>query len=84
MAKLWLFAAAVATGKPFYAFLIGLAASVGAGVVIGSNVFNLAALLGLSAVVAGRIAFPRRVVLLAGIVWFVWTHWKHRTGVETA
>src|SRR5487761_900937 len=46
-------------------------ASVGAGVVIGSNVFNLAALLGLSAVVAGRIAFHRRVVLLAGIpgVW---------------
>ena len=40
-------------------------ASVGAGVVIGSNVFNLAALLGLSAVVAGRIAFHRRVVLLA-------------------
>ena len=41
-------------------------ASVGAGVVVGSNVFNLAALLGLSAVVAGRIAFHRRVVLLAG------------------
>ena len=46
-------------------------ASVGTGVVIGSNVFNLAALLGLAAVVAGRIAFHRRVVLLAGIpgVW---------------
>ena len=29
-------------------------ASVGAGVVIGSNVFNLAALLGLAAIVAGR------------------------------
>jgi cation:H+ antiporter len=42
-------------------------ASVGAGVVIGSNVFNLAALLGLTAVVAGRIAFHRRVVLLAGV-----------------
>ncbi|HZR51705.1 MAG TPA: hypothetical protein VFB06_19595 [Streptosporangiaceae bacterium] len=41
--------------------------SVGAGVVIGSNVFNLAALLGLAAVVAGRIAFHRRVVLLGGI-----------------
>jgi len=39
--------------------------------VIGSNVFNLAALLGLSAVVAGRIALHRRVVLLAGVpgVW---------------
>src|SRR6266566_2813029 len=46
-------------------------ASVGAGVVIGSNVFNLAALLGLAALVAGRIAFHRRVVLLGGVpaVW---------------
>lgn len=44
---------------------------VGAGVVIGSNVFNLAALLGLAAVVAGRIGWHRRVVLLAGVpgVW---------------
>jgi cation:H+ antiporter len=45
--------------------------SVGAGVIIGSNVFNLAALLGLAAVVAGWIAFHRRAVLLAGVpaVW---------------
>jgi cation:H+ antiporter len=43
-------------------------ASVGAGVVIGSNVFNLAALLGLGAVVAGRIALHRRVVWLSGTV----------------
>ncbi len=43
-------------------------ANVGAGVVIGSNVFNLAALLGLAAVVAGRIALHRRVVLLNGAV----------------
>jgi cation:H+ antiporter len=42
-------------------------ASVGAGVVIGSNVFNLAALLGLAAVTAGGIAFHRRVVLLVGL-----------------
>ena len=42
-------------------------ASIGAGVVIGSNVFNLAALLGLAAVAAGGIAFHRRVVLLAGV-----------------
>jgi cation:H+ antiporter len=41
---------------------------VGAGVVIGSNVFNLAALLGLGAVVAGRIALHRKVVLLGGVV----------------
>ncbi len=41
---------------------------VGAGVVLGSNVFNLAALLGLGAVVAGRIRLHRRVVLLGGAV----------------
>ena len=43
-------------------------AGVGAGVVLGSNVFNLAALLGLGAVVAGRIVLHRRVVLLGGAV----------------
>jgi Sodium/calcium exchanger protein len=42
-------------------------ASVGAGVVTGSNVFNLAALLGLSALVAGGVRFHRRVILLGGI-----------------
>jgi len=42
--------------------------AVGAGVVIGSNVFNLAALLGLGAVVAGSIALHRRVVLLGGVI----------------
>lgn len=42
--------------------------SVGAGVTIGSSVFNLAALLGLSAVVAGRIDVHRRVVLLSGLL----------------
>lgn len=41
---------------------------IGTGVVIGSNVFNLAALLGLGAVVSGFIALHRRVVVLAGIV----------------
>lgn len=42
--------------------------AVGAGVVVGSNVFNLAALLGLGALVAGRIGLHRRVVLLSGTV----------------
>ena len=42
--------------------------SVGAGVVLGSNVFNLAALLGLGAVVAGRIGLHRKVVALGGAV----------------
>jgi cation:H+ antiporter len=41
---------------------------VGAGVVLGSNVFNLAALLGLGAVVAGRIHLHRRVVVLGGVI----------------
>ncbi|MFL5822866.1 MAG: hypothetical protein ACJ764_05420 [Solirubrobacteraceae bacterium] len=43
-------------------------ARTGVGVVIGSNVFNLAALLGLGAVVAGRIGLHRRVILLEGAV----------------
>jgi cation:H+ antiporter len=38
----------------------------GAGVIIGSNVFNLAALLGLGAVVAGRVRLHRKVVVLGG------------------
>ena len=41
---------------------------IGVGVVVGSNVFNLAALLGLGAVVAGTIHLHRRVVVLAGVV----------------
>jgi cation:H+ antiporter len=41
---------------------------IGAGVVIGSNVFNLAVLLGLAAVVAGRIVLHRRVIELGGAV----------------
>ncbi len=41
--------------------------AVGAGVVIGSNVFNLAALIGLGAVVAGLVRLHRRVVVLGGL-----------------
>ncbi len=48
--------------------LAGHHARIGAGVVIGSNVFNLAALLGLSAAVAGRIALHRKVILMEGTV----------------
>lgn len=46
--------------------------AIGAGVVIGSNVFNLAALLGLGAIVSGFIALHRRVVVLGGFV-ATWT-----------
>jgi cation:H+ antiporter len=42
--------------------------AVGAGVVIGSNIFNLAALLGLGTVVAGRLRLHRKVVVLGGAV----------------
>lgn len=42
--------------------------TVSVGVVLGSNVFNLAALLGLGALVAGRIALHRRVVVLEGVI----------------
>jgi cation:H+ antiporter len=46
--------------------------AIGAGVVVGSNVFNLAALLGLGAVVSGFIALHRKVVVLGGFV-ATWT-----------
>jgi cation:H+ antiporter len=42
--------------------------NIGAGVVLGSNVFNLAALLGLGALVAGRLVLYRKVVALGGAV----------------
>jgi cation:H+ antiporter len=48
--------------------LAGHHSRIGAGVVIGSNVFNLAALLGLGAVVAGEITLHRRVIMLEGTV----------------
>ncbi len=41
-------------------------ATIGIGVTLGSNVFNLAALLGLSAVVAGRVGLHRRSIILEG------------------
>ena len=42
--------------------------TVGIGVTLGSNVFNVAAMLGISPLVAGRIALHRRSVLLEGFV----------------
>ena len=48
--------------------LIGGQHDLGSGVIFGSNVFNLAALFGLSALVAGRIACGRETLLLnAGV-----------------
>jgi cation:H+ antiporter len=48
--------------------LIDHQGAVAAGVAIGSNVFNLAALLGLGAVVAGGISLHRRAVALQGAI----------------
>ena len=48
--------------------LAGHHSRIGAGVVIGSNVFNLAALLGLGALVAGEIPLHRRVIIFEGTV----------------
>ncbi|MHB8492019.1 MAG: hypothetical protein ACYDA6_07405 [Solirubrobacteraceae bacterium] len=48
--------------------LVGKQRELGAGVVIGSNVFNLAALLGLAALLAGNIALHRRVIVMEGVV----------------
>jgi cation:H+ antiporter len=41
---------------------------IGSGVVIGSNLFNLAVLLGLGAIVSGFIALHRRVVIFGGFI----------------
>ena len=52
--------------------LLSGAKDVGLGVILGSNLFNLAALLGLSAVVAGRLSFRRILLALDGSV-ALWT-----------
>ena len=70
-ALLGLVAALAADAPEITAAIAALAShqqQVGAGVVLGSNVFNLAALLGLGAVVAGRIGLHRRVVALSGSI----------------
>jgi cation:H+ antiporter len=48
------------------AALVASHGDLGVGVVVGSNVFNLAALLGLSAIVAGRVAIHRNGLLFNG------------------
>lgn len=70
-AVLGLFAAFAADAPEITSAVSALASrqgEVGAGVVLGSNVFNLAALLGLGAVVAGSVVLHRRVVVLTGVV----------------
>ena len=70
-ALLGLVAALAADGPEITASVTALASghvTVGIGVTLGSNVFNLAALLGLSALIAGRIGFQRREMILEGAV----------------
>lgn len=70
-AMLGLVAALAADGPEISAAVTAIVrrqAAVSIGVILGSNAFNLAALLGLSALVAGRIRFHRRVLLLEGTV----------------
>jgi len=70
-ALLGLFAALAADGPEITASVAAIAGgrtTVGIGVTLGSNVFNLAALLGLSAVIAGHLGFHRRAVILEGAV----------------
>ena len=68
-ALLGLLAALAADGPEITSSVAAMAGghrTVGIGVILGSNVFNLAALLGLSALIAGGIAFHRRAVILEG------------------
>jgi cation:H+ antiporter len=48
--------------------LIRGAHDVGVGVLVGSNGFNLAAMIGVSALLAGRVRLPREVLALEGLV----------------
>jgi len=68
-ALLGLLAALAADGPEITASVTAIAGgrtTVGIGVTLGSNVFNLAALLGLSALIAGRVSFHRRSIFLEG------------------
>jgi cation:H+ antiporter len=48
--------------------LIMGAHSVSVGVLVGSNVFNLAAMIGVSALLVGTVSLPRDVLLLEGVI----------------
>jgi cation:H+ antiporter len=68
-ALLGLIAALAADGPEITSSVTAIAGghgTIGVGVTLGSNVFNLAALLGLSALIAGRIGLHRRAIVLEG------------------
>lgn len=69
-AAIGLLTALAADGPEITSALIAVAkgaGGVGVGVVIGSNAFNLAAMLGVSAVLAGAVRLPRRALVLEGV-----------------
>jgi len=53
--------------------LIKGAHDVGVGVLVGSNTFQLAAMIGMSALIAGAVRVPRETVLLEGVVGLIIT-----------
>ncbi len=66
-----LLTALAADGPEISSALVALAKgarSTSVGVIVGSNVFNLAAMIGLSALVAGSVRLPRATLLLEGLV----------------
>jgi cation:H+ antiporter len=70
-ALIGLLTALAADGPEISSALVALAKGahdVGVGVLVGSNGFNLAAMIGLSAVLAGRVRLPREVLALEGLV----------------
>jgi cation:H+ antiporter len=70
-ALIGLLTALAADGPEVTSALVALtkgAHSVSIGVLVGSNVFNLAAMIGLSGVLAGAVWLPREVLLLEGSV----------------
>jgi cation:H+ antiporter len=70
-ALIGLLTALAADGPEISSALFALAKGandVGVGVLVGSNGFNLAAMIGLSALLAGRVRPPREVVVLEGTI----------------
>src|SRR3954449_4766759 len=65
-----LLTALAADGPEISSALVALAKgahTVSVGVLVGSNVFNLAAMIGLSAIIAGTVRLPRPALLLEGL-----------------
>ncbi len=70
-ALIGLLTALAADGPEISSALVALAKGahdVGVGVLVGSNGFNLAAMIGLSALLVGQVRLPREVLLLEGLV----------------